>query len=225
MDSLCRSWLTLFHKFADFPQTGMFFADFLCTYNINLTARQLYRDGGGAIGGGGGHSARFCVLISFNRWVRAARGSVAQPKPTSNAYVYVRKAKIAGCTKGAQLSKYIPRRIKWCFALFSFFKNQVVLRSLKVGPGAVCILRWYFWTFKEPRNRFKGIDYASLAGRYDNLIPTRFLSSIDCYKTKRGEGFIVKGYILYIRRGQPGFLGIVLFFSTHPLRQLVTVIQ
>jgi hypothetical protein len=36
-----------------------------------------------------------------------------------------------------------------------------------------------FWTFKEPKNLFQGINSASLcslAGRYDNLIPTRFLA-------------------------------------------------
>jgi hypothetical protein len=42
-----------------------------------------------------------------------------------------------------------------------------------------------FLNFEEPRNRFPGIDSASqcsLAGRYDNPLPTRFLSSIDCSK-------------------------------------------
>jgi hypothetical protein len=37
----------------------------------------------------------------------------------------------------------------------------------------------------EPRNRFQGMNSASLcslAGRYDNPIPTRFLASIDCLK-------------------------------------------
>jgi hypothetical protein len=37
----------------------------------------------------------------------------------------------------------------------------------------------------EPRNRYHGIDSASLcslAGRYDNPIPTRFLAPIDCLK-------------------------------------------
>jgi hypothetical protein len=41
-----------------------------------------------------------------------------------------------------------------------------------------------FFTFKEPRNRFQGITSASLctlAGRYDNPIPTRLLAPIDCY--------------------------------------------
>ncbi len=45
--------------------------------------------------------------------------------------------------------------------------------------------RWYFKTYKEPRNRFQGIDFASLcnpASRYDNPIPTRFLVPIDCSK-------------------------------------------
>jgi hypothetical protein len=37
----------------------------------------------------------------------------------------------------------------------------------------------------EPRNRFQGINSASLcslAGRYDNPIPTKFLAPIDCLK-------------------------------------------
>jgi hypothetical protein len=42
-----------------------------------------------------------------------------------------------------------------------------------------------FLTFKEPKNRFQGTNSArlsSLAGRYDNPIPTRFLALIDCLK-------------------------------------------
>ncbi len=38
---------------------------------------------------------------------------------------------------------------------------------------------------KEPRNRFQGINSASLCsvtGRYDNPIPTRFLAPINCFK-------------------------------------------
>ena len=38
---------------------------------------------------------------------------------------------------------------------------------------------------KESKNRFQGIDYASLcslAGRYNNPIPTWFLAPIDCSK-------------------------------------------
>ena len=41
----------------------------------------------------------------------------------------------------------------------------------------------YFKSFKEISNRFKGTDSASLcslAGRYNNPIPTRFLAPIDC---------------------------------------------
>jgi hypothetical protein len=37
----------------------------------------------------------------------------------------------------------------------------------------------------EPRNRFQGMDsvsLCSLAGRNDNLIPTRLLAPIDCFK-------------------------------------------
>jgi hypothetical protein len=42
-----------------------------------------------------------------------------------------------------------------------------------------------FLTFMGPRKRFQGIDSASLcslAGRYDNTIPTRFLAPIDYTK-------------------------------------------
>jgi hypothetical protein len=38
---------------------------------------------------------------------------------------------------------------------------------------------------EEPKNRFQGTNsgrLCSLAGRYDNLIPTRFLAPIDCLK-------------------------------------------
>jgi hypothetical protein len=43
----------------------------------------------------------------------------------------------------------------------------------------------YFLTFMEPRNQFQGINSASLcslAGRYDNPIPPRFLAHIDSLK-------------------------------------------
>jgi hypothetical protein len=33
---------------------------------------------------------------------------------------------------------------------------------------------------KEPRNQFQRIDSASLAGRYENPILSRFLAQIDC---------------------------------------------
>ncbi len=44
---------------------------------------------------------------------------------------------------------------------------------------------WIFIIFKKPKNRFQGINSASLcsiAGRYDNLIPIRFQAPIDCFK-------------------------------------------
>jgi hypothetical protein len=55
------------------------------------------------------------------------------------------------------------------------------------GDGFLNLQRRYFLKFKEPRNQFHGIDSASLiiyslAGRYDNPIPTRFLALIDCSK-------------------------------------------
>jgi hypothetical protein len=41
--------------------------------------------------------------------------------------------------------------------------------------------RQYFYTFKEPRNRFRQPKY-SLWGLCDKYIPTRFLAPIDCSK-------------------------------------------
>ncbi len=40
--------------------------------------------------------------------------------------------------------------------------------------------RRYFLTVKEPKNRFQRIVSASLAGRYDNPIPIRFLAPREC---------------------------------------------
>jgi hypothetical protein len=54
--------------------------------------------------------------------------------------------------------------------------NVLTKRGI-LPPHTTCdtkILRRYFKRCKEPRNRFQGIDFASLgslAGRYDNPIP------------------------------------------------------
>ncbi len=50
--------------------------------------------------------------------------------------------------------------------------------------------------FKEPRNRFQGIDSASLCslvGLYDSPIPTQFLASIDCSKIPAQNPAIERG--------------------------------
>ncbi len=42
-----------------------------------------------------------------------------------------------------------------------------------------------YLSLKEPKNRFEGNNsprLCSLAGWYDNPIPTRFLAPIDCFK-------------------------------------------
>ncbi len=49
----------------------------------------------------------------------------------------------------------------------------------------LAVLSPNFKTFKEPKNRFQGansVRLCSLADRYDNPIPTRFLAPIDCLK-------------------------------------------
>ncbi len=60
--------------------------------------------------------------------------------------------------------------------------SQCRRRDRHYGTG---ILSPYFQTFMEPRNRFQGMNSASLcslAGRYGNPIPIRFLAPIDCLK-------------------------------------------
>ncbi len=50
----------------------------------------------------------------------------------------------------------------------------------------------------EPRNRFQGMNSAglcSLAGRYDNPIPTRYLAPIDCLQI---PALVVDWFILYM---------------------------
>ena len=72
--------------------------------------------------------------------------------------------------------------------LFKVYKLHTVCsggfqRGAGSSPGMVEAR--IFYTFKEPMNRFQGINSASqcsLAGRYDNPILTRFLAPIDCSK-------------------------------------------
>ncbi len=48
-------------------------------------------------------------------------------------------------------------------------------------------------TFKEPKNRFQGTNsprLCSLAGRYDNPIPTRFLAPLDNLKIPAQVSFL-----------------------------------
>jgi hypothetical protein len=61
-------------------------------------------------------------------------------------------------------------------------ETQESIPSLFVVPTRQSL---YFKTFMEPRNRFQGMNSASLcslAGRYDNPIPTRFLAPTDTYR-------------------------------------------
>jgi hypothetical protein len=58
-----------------------------------------------------------------------------------------------------------------------------------------------FLTFKEPKNRFQGTNCASLcslAGRYHNPIPTRFLAHTDGEKYQHRLGLDVDKYFSWI---------------------------
>ncbi len=55
-----------------------------------------------------------------------------------------------------------------------------------------------FWTYEEPRNQFQGINsdsLCSLAGRYNNPIPTRFLAPLECLKGVWHEIFDFKFFL------------------------------
>jgi hypothetical protein len=80
-------------------------------------------------------------------------------------------------------------KIKYFFCLGEGFLCGEVSGSAAAG-GAWPSFRQtrvrIFLTFKELKNRFHGTISArlcSLAGRYDNPIPTRFFAPIDCLKS------------------------------------------
>ncbi len=59
------------------------------------------------------------------------------------------------------------------------------LLGLKSIKTLIVGLSWYFYTCMGPRNRFQGLNSASLcslAGRYDNPLPLRFLAPIASLK-------------------------------------------
>jgi hypothetical protein len=66
------------------------------------------------------------------------------------------------------------------FVMIGNFSSQWKARAGLVYQGR------YFKTFKEPRNRFQEIVFDSLyvasAGRYGNLIPSRFLPPMNVLK-------------------------------------------
>jgi len=64
---------------------------------------------------------------------------------------------------------------------------RLSINRLRLSINCAYPLRLNFQVFKEPRNRFHGIDSASLyvcslAGQYDNPISARFLALLDISK-------------------------------------------
>jgi hypothetical protein len=65
--------------------------------------------------------------------------------------------------------------------------------SARSHPGKVSRgLCRYSLTFKAPWNRFRQHMYSSLAGRYENPFPTRFLAPIYCSKIPALVSFLLK---------------------------------
>jgi hypothetical protein len=83
-----------------------------------------------------------------------------------------------------QVTLFCPVRAEQGQNVFCFLSSLPLLTP--ATAAVFCsYLSQYFLTFMEPRNRFQGMNSASLsslAGRYDNPIPTRFLAPIDCLK-------------------------------------------
>jgi hypothetical protein len=80
------------------------------------------------------------------------------------------------------------QRVLWCYIAH---RGLHIVEATRTVPSA---FHWCsepeFLTFKEPRNRFQGINSASLCsltGRYDNPNPTLFLTPIDCLKIPEPE--------------------------------------
>ncbi len=81
----------------------------------------------------------------------------------------------------ARLSTSIRRIPSGHFLSFTYLSSTVVFKSFCDSRDGIIKI------FKEPRDRFQGIDSASLcslASLHDNPIPTLFLAHIDCYKIK-----------------------------------------
>jgi hypothetical protein len=90
---------------------------------------------------------------------------VSVSKEAGKTFIFL--CKLSDCNIGKTVSKCTKTIGSILMALFEF------------------VLSPNFQTFKEPRNRFQGINSASLwslAGRYDNPIPNRFLAPIKCLK-------------------------------------------
>jgi hypothetical protein len=57
-----------------------------------------------------------------------------------------------------------------------------------------------FYLLNKPRNQFQGINFArlcSLAGRYENPIPTRYLAPIECIKFHLSGTRAIGGFIVF----------------------------
>ncbi len=84
-------------------------------------------------------------------------------------------------TGGPSSSKVLVKYLK----TFIFLNNYSISFKTPTILYVVCTSETVFLNFKEPRNRFQGIDadsLCSMAGRYDNPIQTRLLVPIDCSK-------------------------------------------
>ncbi len=69
------------------------------------------------------------------------------------------------------------------------------------GMALLWSLRRYFKTFKEPRNWFQGIDFASLCS-LAVTIPSWFLAPIDCKSKFQSSGWLTRNtsYSIYIAK-------------------------
>ncbi len=98
--------------------------------------------------------------------------------------------------------------IQYCKSVKKFQGTWLVLHDWRCWVYSQSFIQSpYFLTFMEPRNRFQGMNSASLwslAGRYDNPIPPRFLALIDSLKIPAQYANFV--LTKYVQRNSRNFL-------------------
>ncbi len=83
------------------------------------------------------------------------------------------------CTFSREYLREFSKKFEMAVMLYSHAWGKLIHEKKQKSK-----ISWHC-PFKEPNNRFQGTNSAklcSLAGRFDNLIPTRFLAPIDCLK-------------------------------------------
>jgi hypothetical protein len=120
------------------------------------------------------------VVLLFDLAPEGGGGLLLHPPDVSHAQLQPRVQR----TEHHPAPHFLPQTVT-VKHLGTCTRKLLLLHVPGMSQGKADFCRWLytqspnFETFKEPKNRFQGINSASLcslAGRYDNPIPTRFLA-------------------------------------------------